>query len=184
VNYVSSFKESLDHAESTIMAKQWRLKKLINWTIQGPIAIRLMVHFLAYNAAILFLLLVVYGVKDSLSAIADQSVSAAPMTFWQQVVPVVVCMLIMMPFMVWDLIKLTNRIAGPLFHVGTLLNDFSKTGQLKTAALRDGDLLTDYQEQFNDFVAALHARYPETQPASVAPAAESVNATVAFRKSV
>ena len=86
-------------------------------------------------------------------------------------------MLVMMPFMIWDLMKLTNRIAGPLFRFETLLNDFGKTGKLKVAVLRDGDLLTDYQKRFNDFVEALHARYPETQPVS----AEPVAATVAFR---
>ncbi|MEJ7594325.1 MAG: hypothetical protein WKF77_22540 [Planctomycetaceae bacterium] len=166
------------------MVKRWRLKKLINWSIQGPIVVRLIVHFLAYNAATLCLLLVVYGVKVSLAAVADQAVSAAPMTFWQQAAPVVICMLIMMPFMIWDLIKLTNRIAGPLFRFETLLSDFEKTGKLKAAALRDGDLLTDYQQRFNDFVAALHARFPETQPACAAPVPDAVTATVAFRKSI
>jgi len=86
--------------------------------------------------------------------------------------------------MIWDLIKLTNRIGGPLFRFETLLDDFGKTEKLNAAVLREGDLLTDYQQRFNAFVAVLHARYPETQPASVAPAAEPVNATVAFRKSV
>ncbi len=165
------------------MVKRWRWKKLINWRIQGPIVVRLMVHFFAYNAATLCLLLVIYGVKGSLAAVADQRLSNAP-TFWQQAAPVVNCMLVMMPFMIWDLIKLTNRIAGPLFRFETLLNDFEKTGKLKPAALREGDLLTDYQQRFNNFVAALHARFPETQPASTVPAAESVTATVAFRKSV
>ena len=88
----------------------------------------------------------------------------------------------MIPFMVCDLILLTNRIAGPLFRFETLLIDFSTTGKLKAAALRNGDLLTDYQRRFNHFVTVIHARYPETQPASVAPAAESVAADVAIRK--
>ena len=185
VNYGSSFTKSRYFTRSLIiMAKQWRLKKLINWNIQGPIVIRLIVHFLAYNAATLFLLLVVYSVQGSLAAVAEQPVSAAPMTFWQQATPILICMLVMMPFMIWDLIKLTNHIAGPLFRFGTILNDFGKTGKLRTAALRDGDLLTDFQQRFNDFATALHAQYPETQPASVAPVAEPVRATVAFRKSV
>lgn len=166
------------------MVKHWRVKKLVNWTIQGPIVMRLTLHFLSYNMATVFLLLVVYGVKGSLAAMTEQPVNPAPLTFWQQASPVVICMLVMMPFMIWDLMKLTNRIAGPLFRFEALLNDFGKTGKLKVAVLRDGDLLTDYQKRFNDFVEALHARYPETQPVSAAPAAEPAAATVAFRKSV
>lgn len=166
------------------MVKHWRLKKLNSWTVQGPIVTRLMMHFLSYNAATLFLLLVVYGIKGSLAAIADQSVSAAPVTFWQQAAPVVICMLVMMPFMIWDLMNLTNRIAGPLFRFETLLKEYSRTGTLNTAHLREGDLLTEYQQHFNEFVEAIHGRFPETQPVGNAPVAESVTATLAFRKSV
>jgi hypothetical protein len=171
------------------MAKHLRLKKLINWTVQGPIVIRLMIHFMAYNTATLLLLLVVYGVKSSLAVIADSPVSADPATFWQQASPVVICMLVMMPFMVWDLMKLTNRIAGPLCRFESLLKEFGKTGKLKLAVLRQGDLLTDYQTQFNEFVAAMHAKYPELRPGNASPAPESPlqdgsNEAVAFRKTV
>lgn len=164
------------------MIKKLRLKKLINWTIQGPIVTRLMAHFLSYNLATVFLLLVVYGIRGSLAAVSDQPLVTPPMTFWQQASPVVICMLVMMPFMIWDLIKLTNRIAGPLFRFESLLKEFGKTGRLPAATIREGDLLTDYQQQFNDFVQLLHTRYPETQPAKAPCDADS--ATVAFRKTV
>ncbi len=171
------------------MAKHLRLKKLINWTVQGPIVTRLMVHFLAYNAATLFLLLVVYGVKSSLAVIADSPASTEPITFWQQASPVLICMLVMMPFMVWDLMKLTNRIAGPLYRFESLLKEFGTTGKLKPAILREGDLLTDYQNQFNEFVTAMHVKYPELRPGVSSTTAESastndVAGTVAFRKTV
>ena len=171
------------------MSKHLRVKKLINWTVQGPIVTRLMVHFLAYNTATLFLLLVVYGVKSSLAVIADSPASTEPITFWQQASPVVICMLVMMPFMVWDLMKLTNRIAGPLYRFECLLKEFGKTGKLRPAILRQGDLLTDYQNQFNEFVAAMHVMYPELRPGMSSPAAAPASTkgtaeTVAFRKTV
>ena len=164
------------------MVKHARLKKLINWTIQGPIVTRLIVHFLSYNVATVFLLLVVYGIRGSLAAVSDQPLVPAPLTFWQQAAPVVVCMLVMMPFMIWDLMKLTNRIAGPLYRFESLLKEYGKTGTLPVAVLRDDDLLTDYQQHFNEFVNALHARFPETRPANAPHAAET--ATIAFRRTV
>ena len=72
------------------MSKRLRWKKLVSWSIQGPIIVRLIAHFLAYNAATLGLLMVVYSVKGSLSAIADHPDSSAPMTHWQQAAPVVI----------------------------------------------------------------------------------------------
>lgn len=164
------------------MVKHARLKKLINWTVQGPIVTRLIVHFLSYNVATLFLLLVVYGIRGSLAAVSDQPLVPAPLTFWQQAAPVVVCMLVMMPFMIWDLMKLTNRIAGPLYRFESLLKEYGKTGTLPVAVLRDDDLLTDYQQHFNEFVNSLHARFPETRPANASHAAETP--TIAFRRTV
>jgi hypothetical protein len=78
-------------------------------------------------------------------------------------------MSVMAPFMIWDLMKLTNRIAGPLYRFEALLREFSINGTLKPAVLRDGDLLVDFQTQFNQFAEKLHALYPETKP-RVAPA--------------
>ncbi len=121
--------------------------------------------------ATLFLLLVVYFAQGALSAFADPVLNSAALTLSKQAAPVLICMLTMTPFMIWDLIKPTNRIAGPLFRFETLLHDFGKTGKLNAAVPREGDLLTDYQQRFNAFVAVLHAQYPETQPVSVASAA-------------
>lgn len=148
------------------MAKHLRLKKMINWTVQGPIIGRLLAHFLCYNAATLFLLLTVWGIKSALASIADKPSVPEPMTFWQQAGPVLVCMAVMTPFMVWDLMKLTNRIAGPLYRFETLLKEFNANGTLKPAVLRDGDLLVDFQKHFNEFAMKLHTLYPETKPVS------------------
>ena len=162
------------------MAKRFRLKKLINWTIQGPIVIRLLMHVMSYNVATLFLLLVVYGIKGSLAAIAEQPASVEPLTFWQQAAPIIICMCVMMPFMAWDLAKLTNRIAGPMFRFESILRDFSKSGTICSATIRKGDLLTDYQKQFNEFVESLHALYPQTIPVSKTPAAAQPDADREF----
>lgn len=155
------------------MARHLRLKKLISWTVQGPIATWLLVHFFSYNAAVVSLLLVVYTVRCSLAAVSETPVSVEPITFWQQAAPVIIAMVVMMPFMIWDLMRLTNRIAGPLFRFEALLKEFIQTGKLKPAALRDGDFLTNFQRQFNEFTETLHALYPETRPVVAAAAAES-----------
>ena len=119
------------------MVKRTRLKKMINWSVQGPIVNRLLLHVLAYNAATLCLLMLVYGVRTSLAIITDQPTMTSPLTVWQHAAPVVVCMLIMVPYMVWDLMKLTNRIAGPLHRFESLLKDFIKSGTLNPANLRE-----------------------------------------------
>jgi len=148
------------------MARRIRFKKLVSWSVQGPIVLRLLLHFLAYNAATLFLLSTVWAARSAIASLSDTPAVATPLTFWQQAASVIICMTLMTPFMIWDLMALTNRIAGPLWRFEQLLGDFVKSGTLKRAVLCNGDLLTDFQKQFNEFAEALHALYPETKPES------------------
>jgi hypothetical protein len=149
------------------MPQRARKKKMINWSLQGPIISRLLLHFFAYNVATLFLLAAFWGARAAISSMSESPEARAPLTLWQQSAPVVIAMLVMTPFMVWDLMRFTNRIAGPLYRFECLLKDFVKSGTLQEAAIREGDLLTDFQKQFNEFAQALHALHPDTK--SVAP---------------
>lgn len=141
-----------------------RKQHLISRKIQIPIVIRVVVHLFAYNAAILCLLVIAWGVKNSWAMLSDQVTPPGPTTFQDHAVPVLLCMLAMTPVMVWDLIRLTNRVAGPIHRFETLLDRFIATGKLDKARLRDDDLLMEFQNKFNEFTEAMHALYPETSP--------------------
>jgi hypothetical protein len=117
-----------------------------------------------YNFALFVLLLLAWGMRALMGSLGGEPVTTDYFIFKRDAGPVLFCMAIMTPFMVWDLISLTNRIAGPLYRFESLMKDFVKSGTLKQANLRDGDLLTGFQKQFNEFVEALHALHPETIP--------------------
>ena len=146
------------------MNKTPRIKKLINWTVQGPIVLRIVAHMATYNIALFSLLLLAWGMRSLMGSLGGEPVTSDYFVFRRDAIPVLLCMAIMTPFMIWDLISLTNRIAGPLYRFESLMKDFVKSGTLKQANLRDGDLLTGFQKQYNEFVEALHALYPETIP--------------------
>jgi hypothetical protein len=165
-----------------------RLKKLINWSVQGPIVTRLLSHFAAYNAATLLLLIILQAVRTSVNAISGVQPAGPEPTLWQQAAPVTICMVLMLPFMVWDLMRLTNRVAGPLYRFEAIMAEYVKTGVLRTATLRQGDLLMDFETRFNEFAEAMHQRHPESRPAepsSSQPAAANADeSTIPFRQSV
>ena len=149
---------------SAVMKKTLRFKKLINWTVQGPIILRILAHMATYNIALFALLLMAWSIRSLMSSLGGEPVASDYFVFKRDAAPVLLCMAVMTPFMVWDLISLTNRIAGPLYRFEALMKDFVKSGTLKQANLRDRDLLTGFQKQFNEFVEALHALHPETVP--------------------
>lgn len=160
------------------MKKTLRFKKLINWTVQGPIVLRIVAHMATYNIALFALLLMAWGMRSLMGTLGSEPVTNEYFfVFRRDAAPVLFCMAIMTPFMIWDLISLTNRIAGPLYRFESLMKDFVKSGTLKQANLRDGDLLTGFQKQYNEFVEALHALYPETIPETTAVTAPEQSGT-------
>lgn len=150
----------------TAMAMNLRKKQLINWKIQGSIVARLMLYLCCYNVAILFLLVVAWGARASVAALSEAPTVNEPAAWSSQAVPLIGVMCLLLPFILWDLVRLTNRVAGPLYRFQSVMKHFVKTGTLPTATLRDGDLLTEFEINFNEFVEAVHALYPETNPKS------------------
>jgi hypothetical protein len=148
------------------MKKVLRSKKLINMTVQGPILLRVIGHMFTYNIALFALLLMAWGMCSVTGFLAEEPVTSESFVFKRDLISVLLCMAIITPYMIWDLISLTNRIAGPLYRFEALMKDFVRSGTLDRANLRESDLLKGFQTQFNEFVEALHALYPETIPAT------------------
>ena len=148
------------------MALNLRKKQFINWKIQGSIVGRLLLYLCCYNVAILFLLVVAWGASASVAALSEAPIVNEPATWTAQSIPLDGVMCLLLPFILWDLIRLTNRVAGPLYRFQSVMKQFVKTGTLPIATLRDGDLLTEFEKNFNEFVEAVHAVYPETNPKS------------------
>lgn len=146
------------------MALNLRKKHLVNWKIQGSIVGRLLLYLCGYNVAIVFLLVVVWSARASAFALAITPAVNEPVSWTSQALPVIGVMCLLLPFILWDLIRLTNRVAGPLYRYQSVMKHFVKTGMLPAATLRDGDLLTEFENNFSEFVEAVHALYPETDP--------------------
>jgi hypothetical protein len=134
------------------MKKVLRSKKLINMTVQGPILLRVIGHMFTYNIALFALLLMAWGMCSVTGFLTEEPVTSESFVFKRDLISV--------------LISLTNRIAGPLYRFEALMKDFVRSGTLDRANLRESDLLKGFQTQFNEFVEALHALYPETIPAT------------------
>ncbi|MCA9066825.1 MAG: hypothetical protein KDA96_27350, partial [Planctomycetaceae bacterium] len=87
------------------MAKRFRVKKIVNWKVQGPFIWRLLFHFFAYNAAVLTLLLAAWGIQSAVNAVTDVPAQPRIMTLEDRIAPLAIAMLVMTPFMIWDLMR-------------------------------------------------------------------------------
>lgn len=158
------------------MRKRKRL--LVNWTVQGPILRRLCVHLVTFVAAMSSLLMIFWMIQGSAVHAIVGKFEEPLHTFWYRAVPFISASLALLPLIVWDMLRITNRLAGPLYRFEQVMRDFEETGKLDKAKLRDNDLLTEFCSRFNNFVAVMHERYPEC--ADGIPQAQEVDSIKCF----
>jgi hypothetical protein len=83
------------------------------------------------------------------------------MTFWEYYVAffqvnysILLCAAVMAPVLLWDTLKLTHRIAGPIVRFKKALKQLSQGEQIPPIKLRDGDLMNELRDAFNEFLAS------------------------------
>ena len=72
-------------------------------------------------------------------------------------------MLIMLPIILWDVLKTSHRVAGPVYRFRTELQNFNNGGEMKPVKLREGDFLTDFEVVYNQFVEEVDRRILQSQ---------------------
>lgn len=75
--------------------------------------------------------------------------------FSREFAPMLLCMLILIPPLVWDAVKFYHRIAGPIFRIKKAVGDIAQGRPLGYVRLRENDELKELQNDFNDMLDSL-----------------------------
>jgi hypothetical protein len=91
-------------------------------------------------------------------------------TFTLEHYSMVICAVAVFPIILCDMLKLTHRVAGPLVRFRNELARLARGENVEPVRLRDGDLLDEFLDAFNEFVkntqsATAAAPLEETGPA-------------------
>ena len=97
-------------------AKEKRTKKYVDRAVQGAVVRRFLLHLSAFMVVGSLIVLTVHFLSDPF-----QGGSALLRNFWRNAGPFVVILVAMLPIFIWDTIKLTNRIVGPMCRVRSTL---------------------------------------------------------------
>jgi signal transduction histidine kinase len=121
---------------------------------------RLAIYWLAYHMILWHGLFLAEWMRQQVDAIAggrSVSILHTYSTFvrTQQLLPVVA--LAMFPLVLWDMLKLSHRIAGPLIQLRNRLYDMTNGSPPQKVKFRRGDLMGEIQTAFNDWVDSLQA---------------------------
>ncbi len=85
--------------------------------------------------------------------------------------PTFVCLALLMPVLVWDAVRFSHRLVGPLVRFRKGMRTLAAGEPTRPIGLRDGDFLTDLRDDFNAMLEALQRRGVATAP-SADPAGE------------
>jgi hypothetical protein len=136
-------------------ASTQRQQHFVSRTIQGSllkqVATDWLVHFLLLWHGLFVLSL--FGIPAALAT------SEAPTPLWirylefcQGHIHLALCGVLFFPLFVWNALRLSHRIAGPLERFRVALDALRRGESVKPLTLRRDDLLVDYQRAFNRYL--------------------------------
>ena len=83
-------------------------------------------------------------------------VEEGPIDPWGQFVetmrsnlPVIVCLLVLVPVMAWDTMRFSHRLVGPLVRFRKTMQAIANGEAVRPIKLREGDYLTELRDDFN-----------------------------------
>lgn len=125
--------------------KHLRKKLLVNRDVQGAIICRTVLHWFFYLAAIV-LIVVVFKVWEDPSQMAIRLVFSSFVDF----APAVIASVVLLPLMVYDTLKETHRVAGPIYRLQCEMQRLTNGKQYRELRFRDGDHWYNVADTFNE----------------------------------
>jgi methyl-accepting chemotaxis protein len=135
-----------------------RKRLFVNRSIQGRLLARTALYWLLYHG-VLWVAMFLYRYAEHRGA---TQAGATPRMFSdlygefvRQHFSMWICAVAILPIVLWDLLKFSHRIVGPLVRFQRTLERLTAGHQVDEVRLRRGDLLLDLQNSFNQYLTSL-----------------------------
>jgi nitrogen fixation/metabolism regulation signal transduction histidine kinase len=119
---------------------------------QTYLSIRLVIYFALYQAAVWLLVFIERSIFETLSQMLGKTGVAYSLMF------AVVTVVFLGLLLIYDAVKLTHRIVGPLYRFRMTVKAIAAGEEVDLVRLRKGDYLTELQDDFNEMIQFLAAR--------------------------
>ena len=124
--------------------KALRKKLYVNREVQGALLLRSVLHWFFYMCAILLTVVIVTAVRDR-SELAIKLVFKSFVYFS----PAIIASVILLPLFIYDILKQSNRVAGPIVRLRNEMKKLANGENVKELRFRDGDHWKELAEDFN-----------------------------------
>lgn len=150
-------------------ANRQRIKYWVSPRIQGRILMRIVGYWVAYHVILWHTMFIVRYVSLRAAQIANdgetQTLSETYEQFSRDYASVAVCAIVLAPIFLYDIFRNTHRIAGPLVRFQNALKRITQGERVEPFLLRKRDLLTEFNEVFNEFLEFYNRKLDQQAPA-------------------
>lgn len=143
-----------------------RKRLFVNREIQGRLLARTSLYWVLYHA-VLWMAMFFYRYAEHRGAVMA---GAEPRSFGdlygqfvQEHHSMWFCAFAILPIVLWDLLKFSHRVVGPLVRFQRTLESLTAGETIQEVRLRRGDLLFDLQTTFNQYLASLRTLQADSE---------------------
>jgi hypothetical protein len=124
--------------------KRLRKKLYVNPEVQRTLILRSILHWFFYMCAILLVVVIFTSLRDP-----SQVAIALLFKSFVYFAPAIIASVILLPLFVYDILKSSNRVAGPIFRLRNEIRTLASGEDIKELRFRDGDHWFELAEDFN-----------------------------------
>jgi len=140
-----------------------RSKLFVNRGIQGAMALRFGMYWVIYHLCLWHGAFMYFYLRSRLSQLTGNDGPMLPLNemygkFLTEYLPIAVAATLLWPIVIYELVRQTHRIAGPLVRFSNAMRDMMAGKTIQPVKLRDGDMLGDFEKIFNEFIAFHQAK--------------------------
>jgi len=138
--------------------KSTRRRVFVSRDIQGTILFRLARYWVFYHLGLWAVLLVVEFFQQLVGSLFQgQMFSMTDLmgNFLHNNRFILIAPVLLFPVVLWDMTRLTHKVAGPLVRFRSALSQLTAGETVEKIRLRDGDLLTEFQDTFNEYLDSM-----------------------------
>ena len=138
-----------------------RRKLLVDRFLQGRLILRVALYWTLYHAALWHSLVLVRYLQHRLAGLSGAAVPSFREEYLQAFrdsQTLLLAAVLLLPAVIWETLRQTHRIAGPLFRFQATLQALIAGGNPPPVQLRKGDLLKPFEQTMNEFLEVYSAR--------------------------
>jgi methyl-accepting chemotaxis protein len=135
-----------------------RKRLFVNRAIQGRLLARTALYWMLYHG-VLWIAMFLYRYAEHRGAVLAGAEPRSFADLYGQFVrehfSMWVCSIAIMPIVMWDLLKFSHRVVGPLIPFQRAIERLTAGEKVSEVRLRQDDLLSDLQHSFNQYLISL-----------------------------